>query len=151
MGLVPKGPLPKGGAAEIVKVYARRKEGAMEKYKAQTSSDPTSKAIGEATRTSNGDLGDDSIAHSVSDAHFQLDTAMVDTHLSKPQLISSPSINPNNICEENQEEDFWEVARDLGLTFDDISGNIVKLKNVSKQADTTTAIQSVKGKDQLDP
>jgi len=151
LGLVPKGPFPKGGVAEIVKVYARRKEGAMEKYKAQTSSDPTSCAIREATKPSKVDLGDDSIAHTVVDAQLQPNTATLDTYLFQPQLNSSLSNNPNKKCEENQEEAFWDVARDLGLTFDDNSGNIVKLKNVSKQADTPTALQPVKGKDQLDP
>jgi len=151
LGLVLKGPFPKGGVTEFGKVYTRRKEGAKEKYKAQTNLDPNFSAISEVTRTSKGDLGEDFIAHTVYDAHLQPNIATEDSHLCQPQLISSPSYNPYKNREENQEEDFLEIARDLGLTFNDNSGNIVKLKTDLKQTATTTAIRSEKGKDQLNP
>ena len=56
----------------------------------------------------------------------------------------------NKQNKEAQESVFWDVARDLGMTFEENSGNIVKMKNELKQADISTAPQAVMGKEQID-
>ena len=56
----------------------------------------------------------------------------------------------NKQNKEAQESVFWDVATDLGMTFEENSGNIVKMKNELKQADISTAPQAVMVKEQLD-
>ncbi|KAL5137899.1 Transposon TX1 uncharacterized protein [Glycine soja] len=142
LGLVTKGPFLKGGVAENVKVYARRKEGVKEKSKAQINLDPTLCSIREEGEPSTLDLGDNSAAHYDVGAQPEPAIATLDTTLFQPQLSPTLPCNSNKQNKEAQESVFWDVARDLGMTFEENSGNIVNMKNELKQADISTTPQA---------
>ena len=110
LGLDTKGPFPKGGAAENVKVYARRKEGVKGKYKAQTNLEPTLGAIREEGEISISDPGDISAAHCEVGAQPEPAIATLDTILFQPQF------SPTLPCKSNKKNKEAQEGRDLHIS-----------------------------------
>ena len=148
LGLNTNGPESKGEeTAHNLKVYSRKKVGAGRKYLGHTNRFAETRR--DDNKPSSLDLADSGPIHMEDDVSGGVHAADVVPIQSQTCLSPIPSSSFINALAEAEEDFHHEVARHLGLTFDDHKASFDNTKTDKDNSETVVASPAMMGRDNL--
>ena len=151
LGLITNGPTSKGEESVLsLKVYSRRKEGVGRNFLAHLNSNSAAKAKRDVYNTFSLDLTENDTLNKKDDMAGDVQVAEVASiqhqHCLSPILSSSFNKAPL----ENEEDFHLQLARDLGLSFEEHNHSSVNMKTAKVASEHTAEVTAVMGKDKID-
>ena len=151
LGLITNGPTSKGEESVLsLKVYSRRKEGVGRNFLAHLNSNSAAKAKRDVYNTFSLDLTENDTLNKKDDMAGDVQVAEVASiqhqHCLSPILSSSFNKAPL----ENKEDFHLQLARDLGLSFEEHKHSSVNMKTAKVASEHTAEVTAVMGKDKID-